>query len=245
MRVFYGFDQLPKFVAPAVTIGSFDGVHRGHIFLLEELKETAKLNGGESVVLTFEPHPRIVLNGGRDFKLLTTLDERAFLLDRLGIDNLIVIPFDKEFSQILPLDFIREYLVNRLGIRSFIVGFDNHFGRNREGLYSFLADGNFEFDIVEVEKHSIDCRSLCSTTIRSLVEQGQMDEVRNMLSHPYILSANSVSGVVLVDSLYKLLPPIGTYAVTVNGECKEVNIVSTTELVINDSAPSGAVIIEF
>jgi len=245
MRVLYGFDQLPKFITPAVTIGSFDGVHRGHSFLLDRLKRVAKSSGGESIVLTFEPHPRIVLNGDEDFKLLTTLKERAYILEQMGIDNLIVVPFDREFSQISPSTFIREYLIDRVGIHSFIVGFDNHFGRDREGLHSFLDGGNFGFDVIPIQRHSIDSRSLCSTTIRSLVEQGEMREVAVMLSHPYIVCGESVDGRVTIDSRYKLLPPVGIYPVRVNGVDGEVEVLSLNMLMIKNLALNGAVIIEF
>mgnify|MGYP001309403217 FL=1 len=115
MRVFYGFDALPHFVRPTVTVGSYDGVHSGHLALLRTVAGRARAQGGESVVLTFEPHPRVTLGRADGLRLLTSLEEKIYLLGQQGIDNLIVIPFDKAFSALAPDTFIRDYLVGRIG----------------------------------------------------------------------------------------------------------------------------------
>ena len=125
MRVFYGFDALPRFREPAVTVGSFDGVHLGHQALLARLCEEARATGGESIVLTFDPHPRITLGRTDGFRQLTTLDEKLALLERLGIDDVIVIPFDRAFSALSGREFIERYLKGRIGTRTLVVGY-NH-----------------------------------------------------------------------------------------------------------------------
>ena len=135
MRVFYGFDALPRFREPAVTVGSFDGVHLGHQALLARLCEEARATGGESIVLTFDPHPRITLGRTDGFRQLTTLDEKLALLERLGIDDVIVIPFDSAFSALSGREFIERYLKGRIGTRTLVVGYNHRFGHDKEGDY--------------------------------------------------------------------------------------------------------------
>ena len=125
MQIYRGFDALPHFRHPAVTVGSFDGVHRGHRALVERLVAEARLLGGESLVLTFEPHPRIALGRAEGLQLLTTLDEKAALLEALGVDALIVIPFDRTFSALSGADFVERILLGKLGAETLVAGF-NH-----------------------------------------------------------------------------------------------------------------------
>ena len=122
MRVFHGFNSLPQFICPVVTVGSYDGVHLGHRALIDRLVAEARTSGGESIVLTFEPHPRITLGRAEGLLLLTTLDEKVRLLETLGVDNVIVIPFDRTFSALSGEEFVREYLLRRLGARTLVVG---------------------------------------------------------------------------------------------------------------------------
>ncbi len=139
MRVFYGFDALPHFVRPTVTVGSYDGVHSGHLALLRTVAGRARAQGGESVVLTFEPHPRVTLGRADGLRLLTSLEEKIYLLGQQGIDNLIVIPFDKAFSALAPDTFIRDYLVGRIGAETLVVGFNHRFGVNgRAVMHTFF-----------------------------------------------------------------------------------------------------------
>ena len=138
MRVFHGIDHLPAFHRPAATVGSFDGVHGGHDELLSAVCRFARERGGESIVVTFAPHPRIVLEKQTDLRLLTTLDEKAYLLERAGIDNLVVIPFTREFSRTSSVDFIQRDLVGKLGIETLVMGYNHHFGHNKEGDYGSL-----------------------------------------------------------------------------------------------------------
>ena len=150
MRVFYGFDALPHFVRPTVTVGSYDGVHSGHLALLRTVAGRARAQGGESVVLTFEPHPRVTLGRADGLRLLTSLEEKIYLLGQQGIDNLIVIPFDKAFSALAPDTFIRDYLVGRIGAETLVVGFNHRFGRDKQGSYDYLGSHGFGLEVVEV-----------------------------------------------------------------------------------------------
>ncbi len=131
MRVFHGFDSLPRFVRPVVTVGSYDGVHLGHRALIDRLVAEARAQGGESIVLTFEPHPRITLGRADGLRLLTTLDEKVRLLEALGVDNVIVIPFDRTFSALSGREFVREYLQRRLGAGTLVAGDDPPLGPPR------------------------------------------------------------------------------------------------------------------
>ena len=130
MRVFYGFEDLPHFDHPAVTVGSYDGVHLGHRALIERLIAEARAAGGESIVVTFEPHPRIALGRAEGLRLLTTLEEKIALLEGLGVDNLIVIPFDRTFSALSGREFVDRYLIGRLGAETLVAGFNHRFGHD-------------------------------------------------------------------------------------------------------------------
>ena len=158
MRVFYGFDALPHFVRPTVTVGSYDGVHSGHLALLRTVAGRARAQGGESVVLTFEPHPRVTLGRADGLRLLTSLEEKIYLLGQQGIDNLIVIPFDKAFSALAPDTFIRDYLVGRIGAETLVVGFNHRFGRDKQGSYDYLGSHGFGLEVVEVGECDVDAK---------------------------------------------------------------------------------------
>lgn len=220
MRIFHGFDHLPGFRWPAATVGSYDGVHGGHRELLSEVCRLAHEHGGESVVVTFAPHPRIVLEPATDLRLLTTLDEKAYLLDRAGIDNLVVVPFTREFSRTSPEDFIRRDLAGRLGVRALVMGYNHHFGRNKEGGYessqSLYARSGME--VHEIGKVDVGGEKVSSTVVRTLVEHGRMDRAARLLNHPYLLIADVHDGRIFAADPYKLLPPPGDYPVTANGD---------------------------
>lgn len=227
MKVFYGVDNLPLFSHVATTVGSFDGIHEGHSRLLKECVATAKSIGGESVVLTFEPHPRIALGLAEELKLLTTLDEKIYLLNKIGVDNLIVIPFDKSFSLMSYYDFVREILIGRIGTERLIVGYNHHFGRNNEGDYSRLQtlQHEFEFQVNVVDKIDVEQNKVSSTVIRRTIETGDMSLASRLLGHPYIIIGDvDADGIIAPLEPMKLLPPNGNYAVTVNNSNDELHI---------------------
>lgn len=169
MRVFHGFNSLPQFTRPVVTVGSYDGVHLGHRALIDRLVAEARTSGGESIVLTFEPHPRITLGRAEGLLLLTTLDEKVRLLETLGVDNVIVIPFDRTFSALSGEEFVREYLLRRLGARTLVVGYDHRFGHDRIGSDAIAGLG---LRVVRVDECEVGGEHVSSTVIRRLIAEG-------------------------------------------------------------------------
>lgn len=218
MRVFYGFEKLTPLVRPVITVGSYDGVHAGHRELLGRIVKMAHDNGGESVVITFSPHPRIVLSHGKDhIELLNSLKEKIFLLEQVGIDNLIVAPFTEEFSNISSYDFVHDYLIGKIGVGTLVFGYNHHFGHNKEGNFAFLEhlQAQFGFNICEVSPQRVDNDKVSSTIIRTHIANGEIGKASKFLAHPYFIIATGVSnGKIESDEPHKLLPPAGKYAVT-------------------------------
>lgn len=208
----------------------FDGVHRGHHTLLDCLKEKAGNMGVESVVMTLEPHPRIVLSGGkRTLRLLTSLDEKRDLLEKAGIDKLVVIPFSRELSRMPPCEFMKRYLVDTIDIGHLILGFDNHFGYR--GYWDDLTVTEFalkyDFGISRLEPLKEGNDIISSTAIRKEISAGSLDRANMLLGYPYLLKGKVVEGKKIgrmlgyptanidPDYQYKLIPADGVYAVKV------------------------------
>lgn len=214
MRIFKGFDNLPAFTHAVATMGSFDGLHRGHKVLLQQTISLAKERGGESIVLTFEPHPRYVLGTAEGMKLLSTLEEKLWLLQQEGIDNVIIIPFTQEFSRLKPQEFIEKDIAG-IGVECFVVGYNHRFGHNKAGNYSLLKESGAMLEIHRVEQQLLDEGKVSSTVIRQRIEQGDMTMAARLLSHPYIImgEVNSEGEICNIDE-NKLLPPAGVYKTT-------------------------------
>ncbi len=181
MRIFRGFDRLPPFRRPAVTVGAYDGVHRGHRALLDRLVAEARAAGGESVVVTFDPHPRVTLGRAEGLLLLTTLEEKLALLAEAGVDNVVVIPFDKEFSALSGGEFLRDYLVGRVGAETLVVGYDHRFGHDRIDCTELPDTG---LRIVRVDECDVAGEHVSSTVIRRLLAAGRRAEAERLLGHP-------------------------------------------------------------
>lgn len=181
MRVFYGFDSLPRFVRPVVTVGSYDGVHLGHRALIDRLVAEAREQGGESIVLTFEPHPRVTLGRADGLRLLTTLDEKVRLLETLGVDNVIVIPFDRTFSALSGGEFVREYLQRRLGAGTLVAGYDHRFGHDR---IDSEATAGLGMRVIRIDECEVGGEHVSSTVIRRLIDEGRIAEAERLLGHP-------------------------------------------------------------
>ena len=178
IRVFHGFGALPRFVHPVVTVGSYDGVHRGHRALIERLVAEARAAGGESIVLTFDPHPRVTLGRGEGLRLLTTLDEKIALLGELGVDNVIVIPFDRAFSALTGAEFVDRYLIGRVGAETLVAGYNHRFGHDRIDCDTLAASGRLR--VVKVEPCTVDGQRVSSTLIRRLLEEGKTAEAARL-----------------------------------------------------------------
>lgn len=181
MRIFRGFDTLPTFTRPAVTVGSYDGVHLGHRALIERLVAEARARGGESIVVTFDPHPRITLGRAEGLRLLSTFDEKAALLAESGVDNLIVVPFDRAFSALSGREFVERYLIGRLGAEVLVAGYNHRFGHDRCHCDDLPEES---LRIVRVGECVVDGQKVSSTVIRQLLDAGDIARAERLLGHP-------------------------------------------------------------
>lgn len=234
MQIFNHLDQFKIPNNAVVTTGTFDGVHVGHRSIINQLNQIAKDQNGASVVLTFWPHPRIVLFQDQDLKLIQTLEERVEALADAGVDYLIVHPFTKEFSRMTSLQFVKEVLVQKIGTKKLVIGYDHHFGRNREGSFEHLKEYApvYGFDLEEIPAHNVNEVNVSSTKIREALLAGQIEIANKYLNAPFKLSGQVEKGDQIGRTLgfptanvrpadtYKLIPAQGVYAVTVKAEGK-------------------------
>lgn len=218
MKVYYSIDDFQQVKGAVVTTGTFDGVHVGHRKIIDRLNEIAKRIGGESVLLTFHPHPRMVLfPDDHGLELITTLDEKIKLLEQAGVDNLIIHPFTKEFSRKTSLEFIREVLVEKIGTSVLVIGYDHHFGRNREGSFEHLKESGplYGFRVEEISVQDVDDVAVSSTKIRKALQEGDVETASKYLSYPFELTGTVIHG----DKLGRTLG-YPTANVSVNDETK-------------------------
>lgn len=230
MKVYTDIDQFGPVEKPFVTTGTYDGVHFGHRVILNKLIKQAKAHGGESVLLTFYPHPRMILfPEDNNLKLLTTQPEKIKLLEKLGIEHLIIIPFTVEFSRMKAFEFVRDILVNKIGVHKLIIGYDHQFGRNREGSLKQLEEyaPMFEFEIEEIPAQDIDTVKISSTKIRNALMVGDIRTADEYLGYEYPISGEVIRGNQIGRALgfptaniqynnhYKLIPANGVYAVEI------------------------------
>ncbi len=242
MRVFHDLDNLPKFNGAVATMGSFDGVHSGHQELLRRVSDLAKERAGESIVITFEPHPRYVLGTGENMRLLTTLDEKLLLLERAGIDNAIIITFTSSFSQKSPQEFIAD-LANA-GIGSMVVGYNHRFGHRKEGDYNYL-ESRGGMELYMVEQQQVANSKVSSTIIRQAVSLGMMERAVALLGHPYLMECRITSdGEVCDIDQHKLLPPEGTHEAEIEGQHAVITVGDKGKISIAPVVATGKVMIE-
>lgn len=227
------------------TMGSFDGVHAGHRELLRQVTELAREKGVESVVMTFDPHPRFVLGTGEGLQMLSTIEEKAYLLEQMGIDSLVVIPFTKQFSLLSPKEFI-EQMVLQMGIGTLVVGYNHRFGHNKEGDYDFLERQHPTIEIHRVEQQLISQSKVSSTIVRQMVARGMMERAEEMLASPYIIKGHVVEdGVVVGVTESKMLPPQAEYEVRVGEQRAVLTIGEERRLHLKGAEIKGEVIIKF
>lgn len=223
MKILRGFEDIPDMGYVVATIGSYDGVHRGHRILIDEVVRRARQHNGTSLVLTFEPHPRIALGKDEGLELLSTLDEKCALLEAAGVDFLLAIPFNRAFSA-LPHDaFVREYLVERLRVKELVVGYNHHFGRDREGSFASLLEVG-DIIVTQIEQQRAEGDKISSTVIRHTLASGDMATVARLLGHPYIVYGRRGADNELTVDRYKMLPPIGEYMALVDGVPTKVEV---------------------
>jgi len=234
MIIHEGYENL-NLIAPVATLGIFDGVHRGHKALLDCLVKRAKEANGESVVITFSPHPRLVLeNNNINLSFLTTMEEKKVLLEKADIDHIIVIEFTKKFSKIPACDFLKDILVKKIGTKHLIIGYDHHFGRSGEGDFGTikLCAEELEFRVEQVQGYHTEEGAISSSSIRDALLKGKIDVANSWLGYSYSVSGTVIEGRQLgrtigfptanikPDSRYKLIPANGVYVVEVRLEDK-------------------------
>jgi riboflavin kinase/FMN adenylyltransferase len=225
------YHELPHLTDSVITIGSFDGLHLGHQYLIREVQKIANENKLPFFLISFEPHPRLVLQHNSNFKLLQTWNEKKVLLEQLGVRNLIAIPFTTELSQKSAEEFILEYILKPLNPRIVVLGYDHKFGKDRQGSKdTFLALKSrlgLNLDIIQLQEYMNQRSHISSTTIRQLIQNGQIKEANGLLGHTYELSGKVVEGKklgrtlgyptanILTENIDKLIPAIGVYYTTI------------------------------
>jgi len=234
MKVYYSTTDLPAFKHAVMTIGTFDGVHLGHRQIMDQLKEEALLIGGETVIMTFHPHPRKVVPGQPAIQLINTIEEKIELLDKYGIDHLVVIPFTPAFSQMTPEEYIENFLIRTFHPHTIIIGYDHRFGHGRKGDYRLLEaySDRLGFRLKEIPGFVIDKNTVSSTLIREAILRGDMDKARSLLGYDFFFEGTVVEGNKLgrtlgyptanlrIENEEKIIPGNAVYAVTaeVRGE---------------------------
>lgn len=235
MKIYHSLDSIHKLPNAVVTSGTFDGVHVGHKKILSRLNEISQQSGGESFVLTFWPHPRMVVSeDSQGLQLLSTIDEKIELFSQLGIQHLAIIPFTRSFSELSSEEFIQQVLVDKIGTKKLVIGYDHRFGRNREGSFEFLQKNcsQYGFEVEEISRQDIEDMAISSSRIRKALLTGQITEANELLGRPYSISGTVVKGKQLGRSIgfptanvhphesYKLIPQNGVYIIeaTYNGE---------------------------
>lgn len=236
MKVYRSLEELPKIENAVVTQGTFDGVHTAHKVIINRIKEIAKQNGGQSVLITYNPHPRMVLfPNDHGLKLLNTLDEKINFLANEGINHLVILPFTTEFSRLSSLQFIRDIIVNKIGTKHLVIGYNHRFGRNREGSFEHLKEfsGLYGFNVIEIPEQDINNVSISSTKIREALLQGNVSDAATYLDKYYQLSGLVMEGNqlgrtigyptanIFVTDENKLIPADGVYAVWVQHNQKK------------------------
>lgn len=230
MMVHHDLNQLPAFKNAVITIGSFDGVHQGHQKIIERVRQLSKKVQGECVLITFHPHPRLVVYPkDNSLQLLSTIDEKISLLERFGLDHLVIVPFSIDFSQQSADEYIVNFLVGKFKPSYIVIGYDHRFGLNRQGDIDFLRfyEDKFQFKVEEIPKQEVDHLSISSTKIRTAITEADIQKANRLLGHAYTLSGKVVQGQQIGQSLgyptanldisnpHKLIPPNGIYAVRV------------------------------
>ncbi len=233
MNIYRNINEFKAKGDVVITTGTFDGVHVGHRKIIQRVTELAKKINGESVLLTFFPHPRMVLYPEQnDLRLINTIEERVELLKETGIDHLIIHPFTKKFSRITSLDFVRDILVTKLNTKKLVIGYDHHFGKNREGSFEHLKEYGpvYGFDVEEISAQEIQQINISSTKIRNSVLIGEIKAANQFLGYHYFINGTVVEGEKIgrqigfptanlkVNDWYKLIPGNGVYAVKVGFE---------------------------
>jgi riboflavin kinase / FMN adenylyltransferase len=227
MLVYRNTDLLPLFRNAVLTIGTFDGVHTGHQQVIAQMRKRAVKVDGETVIITFDPHPRTVVKAADDIRLINTLDEKIELFSARGIDHLVIIPFTEKFAQLTAEDYISQFLIRYFQPHTLIIGYDHHFGKGRSGNYELLKKQAdiYHYYLQEIPPHLLDSISVSSTRIREAIAEGDMETANHLLGYTYFFSGEVVEGNKMgrtigyptanlaIAEKSKLIPGDGVYAV--------------------------------
>jgi riboflavin kinase/FMN adenylyltransferase len=239
MKIYHHIDEFKTVKNAVVTIGTFDGVHLGHRKIISRIKELADACEGESVILTFFPHPRMILNpGDESLKLINTITEKAALLEELGVDHLIITPFSRDFSNQTPEAYIRDVLVEKIGTKKIVIGYDHRFGKDRAGSLAdlLILAPVYDFEVIEIPEQDIHDVAVSSTRIRSALLHNEVDLANEFLGYPFYITGRVVRGDqigrqigyptanIVIAETYKLIPVDGIFA---------------TKIIINDISYKG------
>ena len=234
-----------------ITIGTFDGVHIGHQQIIHRLVDTARKNDLQALVLTFFPHPRMVIQNDSNIRLINTIDEKAKQLEQLGVDHLVVKEFTKSFSRLTALEYVRDILVNKLKVKHIIVGYDHHFGRNRTANINELKEFGafYDFEVTEIEPQEVDDVAVSSTKIRSAILEGKIPTANKFLGYNFMLNGTVIKGKGLgktldfptaniqIEAAYKLIPKHGVYVV--KSQIKGVEVFGMMNIGKNPTVSEG------
>jgi riboflavin kinase / FMN adenylyltransferase len=251
MAVYYDINTLPRFKNAVITIGTFDGVHMGHRVILQQVMQQAREVNGESILLTFEPHPRKIVFPDQPLKLITTLEEKIELITETGIEHIVVVPFTKEFAALSAQEYIEEFLVKKINPNSIVIGYDHHFGSDRKGNIDMLKDfeAKHNYTVYEIPAQLIEEAAVSSTKIRNAIAEGQAEDATKMLGRPYTIKGIVSKGAQLGRTIGyptanmvpidadKLVPGNGVYAIKahlVSGEYKGMLNIGVRPTVSND-----------
>ena len=230
MKIYRSIEDFPSDKNTIVTTGTFDGVHKGHKIIIDRINEIAKDEGMESVLLTFDPHPRhVIYPDDQQLRLIHTIEEKIDALTKAGLQNLVLHKFTKEFSRTKSINFIRDILVSKLNMRYMVVGFDHHFGKNREGTFKNLLELSdlYDFQIEKIKPESIDRVTISSTKIRGAIIEGDFKLANSYLSSNFSIIGKVIQGNrigrrigfpttnIKIENQWKILPRNGVYAVKV------------------------------
>ncbi|HTM99655.1 MAG TPA: bifunctional riboflavin kinase/FAD synthetase [Pedobacter sp.] len=230
MKIYHQILEFKKLKNAIVTIGTFDGVHYGHQKIIKRLCELAKMSGGESVILTFFPHPRMIIDPeNQGLKMINTIKEKAEILANLGVDHLIITPFTRDFSNLSAGDYIKNILVDTIGTKQLIVGYDHRFGKDRQGGMMELETYSkvYDFSIEEIPEQDVNDVAVSSTKIRAALLEGDVSLAASYLGYHFSINGPVIKGDkigrtigfptanIFVEETYKLIPGDGIYAVTV------------------------------
>jgi riboflavin kinase/FMN adenylyltransferase len=230
MRIYNNIDEFVPIKNAIVTIGTFDGVHLGHCKIIERIRELAKASGGETVILTFFPHPRMILHPeDQNLKMINTIAEKAQLLEQLGVDHLIITPFSRDFSNQGAEEYVRDILVNKIGTKKIVIGYDHRFGKDRQGGLVELQQlaPVYGFEVIEIPEQDIHDVAVSSTRIRQALLNDEIELANEFLGYPFFITGKVKRGDqigrtigyptanILIEETYKLIPADGVFAVMV------------------------------